>query len=319
MEMPPESNVTPLPTKAMGLRPEREAPFQRMRATRGSRALPWATPSSARIRYARAWRGRAPPRPRPACAARAPRRARRFGIDDVGRLGHEVARQQDALGDVVSRRKRPGARRRHRRSSRSASGGSACSPSSPWCGSGRSGRRPDAHPNATDAAASAGVDAGARLTVEGNGEGGVAALIGAADEAPADGLVGRLVELLRIAHPVEVQALGAIPAGARSCSIWFLSPAKRPALSARPMAPSVRLSMSRAVVPRRPPLPMPTASAPAARRGDAPEHDLHIALASLCPQARGRLRAPGILVARGTKKSPARKPPGIRAAPRWLT
>ena len=28
------------------------------------------------------------------------------------------------------------------------------------------------------------------------------------------------------------------------------------------MAPSVRLSISRAVVPRRPPLPMPTASAP---------------------------------------------------------
>ena len=44
MEMPPESKVTPLPTKATG-RPR--PPDQRMTTSCGSRALPWATPKSA--------------------------------------------------------------------------------------------------------------------------------------------------------------------------------------------------------------------------------------------------------------------------------
>jgi hypothetical protein len=48
IEMPPVSKVTPLPTKAIGrLSLARGAPFQRSTTSRGSCALPCATPSSA--------------------------------------------------------------------------------------------------------------------------------------------------------------------------------------------------------------------------------------------------------------------------------
>ncbi len=47
MEIPPESNVTPLPIKASGASSLLAAPFQRRITVRGSFALPCATPSSA--------------------------------------------------------------------------------------------------------------------------------------------------------------------------------------------------------------------------------------------------------------------------------
>ena len=46
-EMPPVSNVTPLPTKAIGASSRRGAPCQRMTATRLSRADPWPTANKA--------------------------------------------------------------------------------------------------------------------------------------------------------------------------------------------------------------------------------------------------------------------------------
>ena len=101
IEMPPESNTTPLPTKATGLSLALP-PFQRMMTTRLSRAGPWPTASSARM---------------PSFSQRllvenldldAELRERRgavrelLGPEHVRRLVDEVAGDADALGEAVA-------------------------------------------------------------------------------------------------------------------------------------------------------------------------------------------------------------------------
>ncbi len=135
--------------------PALPAPFQRITTMRGSLALPCATPSRA-------------PKPslrhllRPqhlhfdAEVGELPAAFGEFGgVQHVRRLAHQVAGQEHAVGQPAERR--PGGRVPPPARRRAASGwrAAACPRASPWCGSGRSGRRA-ARRRAPNAAAWAG-------------------------------------------------------------------------------------------------------------------------------------------------------------------
>ena len=108
--MPPVSKQTPLPTKAIGWASPALPPFHLITASWLSRTLPWPTPSSVPMP---SFSISASPRistSRPRLSSAFTRRANSAGIEDVGRLGHQIAREE--------RRRRPrptAARRRLRR------------------------------------------------------------------------------------------------------------------------------------------------------------------------------------------------------------
>ena len=141
IEMPPVSKVTPLPTKATGAWfLALGAPFHCMTTRRGGRTLPWPTPSSAPMPSFFICFSPSTSTSTPSFSSRARGLGQRLGIDDVGRLGDEVAGEEHASATFSSGcegalRRRPGPR-----PGWSAPRASASAPASPWCGTCRSGR-----------------------------------------------------------------------------------------------------------------------------------------------------------------------------------
>ena len=83
IEMPPESNTTPLPMKATGASPA-GPPFQRITTTRGSRTEPCATASSAPMPSSRIRAGSSTSTSTPSLVSSEARRANSSGVRTFG-------------------------------------------------------------------------------------------------------------------------------------------------------------------------------------------------------------------------------------------
>ena len=122
IEMPPVSKVTPLPTKASGLAAlpaPASAPCHSMTTTRGGRALPWPTPSSAFMPSSRILCSSRISTSTPSSASRSACCGQRLGVDHVGRLRDQIAGEENRLRRLLERLIGALRRLRGRRSRRS--------------------------------------------------------------------------------------------------------------------------------------------------------------------------------------------------------
>ena len=99
--MPPVSKQTPLPTKAIGAAFGSLAPFHWITASWLSRTLPWPTPSSAPMPsfFISFSPSTSTSRPRLGQLLHPPGELLR--IEDVGRLGDQVAGEDDRVGEAA--------------------------------------------------------------------------------------------------------------------------------------------------------------------------------------------------------------------------